>query len=170
MNDDDDSDVHFLVSMHFWLDSLHLITIVNVKNSRKYCPRSSKDYASFNGGISSFVRLFFPIQALLRILTSCWDTELKMTKKDRSSSSSSSSVEEKKSYVSAQSLLPFRSLSHIDDNQLCFVSGCTSFFNFFLHRRLNVLKGPIKCLFFAWLIILVVFVAAVVFILFMCVN
>jgi hypothetical protein len=77
----------------------------------------------------------------------------------------------KKSYVSAQSFfLPLRSLSLIDDDQFVLYQPVQISFIFFLflHRRLDVLEGPIKCLFRAWLIVLVVLVAAVVF--YVCVN
>jgi len=77
----------------------------------------------------------------------------------------------KKRVMSALNLfLPLRSLSFLLDDQLVLYQSVQISFIFFsfLHRCLDVLEGPIKCLFRAWLIILVVLVAAVVFVLCVC--
>jgi len=62
--------------------------------------------------------------------------------------------------------LSLRSLSFLVDDQFVLYQSVQISFSF-LHRRLDVLEGTIKCLFRAWLIILVVLVAAVVFVLYM---
>jgi hypothetical protein len=73
--------------------------------------------------------------------------------------------------MSAFSLfLAFRSLSFIVGDQFVLYQPVQISFIFFsfLNSHLDVLEGPIKYLFRAWLIVLVVLVAAVVFILCVC--
>ena len=64
MNDDDDDDnVHFIVSMHFWLDLFHVISSVRKKLSVFQVLSDDDDDESISGSISSIsspLELFSP--------------------------------------------------------------------------------------------------------------